>query len=46
MFQSGVSGSMPTPLTNNQCRREMGCACGWRAGKRNVTAALGERIRK
>ena len=46
MFQSSTFGSMPKPLTHDQCRIEMCCACGGRAGKRNITAAFGERIRK
>ena len=37
---------MPLALTHEQCRKDMCCACGGRAGKRNITPELGERIRK
>ena len=45
-FQSGFTVRMPPALTHEQCRKDMCCACGGRAGKRNITPALGERIRK
>ena len=43
---SGFNVRMPPALTHEQCRKYMCCACGGRAGKRNVTPELGERIRK
>ena len=38
--------SMTPPLTHQQCREEMCCACGGKAGKNKVTPALGALVRK
>ena len=37
---------LPPALTHEQCRKDMCCAFGGRAGKQNITPALGQRIRK
>ena len=37
---------MPPPLTHDRCREEMCAGCGGKAGRRKVTAGLGEKIRK
>ena len=37
---------MPPPLTHEQCRKDMCAACGGKAGKNNVSEAVGNKIRK
>ena len=37
---------MPPSLTHDQCRLEMCCCCGGRAGKNKVTEALGAKVKK